>query len=424
MSNNNLQTNTSSALHNAIMEVGGKDRPPMLAPGNYNEPYKYQMIANPDTPARPGIDGAPPIRPSRVVETYETEFRKFTSRDGETLDSYYLRFYKMMNNLVRNKCEVTNHQVNVQFLLQLKPEWQRNKGKEIVNTPSPTYDSELEIVSDEEATPRDKEIKKLMALISMSFKKIYKPTNNNLRTSSNTRNKNVDNTPRSNRRIGYDRLTGQYENQRAVNVIGARDNVRTQVVQQTRIQCFNCKEFGQVARECKKAKRLRDLAYHKEKMLLSCYMYMEKIQEVIQDDADNYGPIFDTKPLERYITIMITIMCLPMRDNIEQPESINDTYVMEKDDRKITPDSSDVSGNGREADQDDVQVEERFYNDNLALMLAPETDVTIRLAHENQSKLSDLIKPFDYKNLNNLYETIVPQREKLAEPKNFQTIQE
>ncbi|GJV88147.1 hypothetical protein Tco_1532085 [Tanacetum coccineum] len=46
--NNNLQTQTSNALHNAIMEAGGKDRPPMLAPeGNldthtegYMETYK------------------------------------------------------------------------------------------------------------------------------------------------------------------------------------------------------------------------------------------------------------------------------------------------------------------------------------------------------------------------------------------------
>ncbi|GJR09968.1 hypothetical protein Tco_0792620 [Tanacetum coccineum] len=178
MSNNNLQKNTSSALHNSIMEAGGKDRPPMLAPCNYvqwkshikryidtksnrelihycleNEPYKFQSTANPDTLATPGIDGAPPTRPSRVMETYITvseeikknidaeaevahiiltgidkdiystidacsnamemwkaierlkqgvsinvqdlatnlywEFGKFTSRDSETLDSYY-----------------------------------------------------------------------------------------------------------------------------------------------------------------------------------------------------------------------------------------------------------------------------------------------------------------------------------------------
>nr|GEZ11326.1 hypothetical protein [Tanacetum cinerariifolium] len=30
-----MQTQTSNAFHNAIMEAGGKDRPPMLAPGNY-----------------------------------------------------------------------------------------------------------------------------------------------------------------------------------------------------------------------------------------------------------------------------------------------------------------------------------------------------------------------------------------------------
>ncbi|GKA15193.1 hypothetical protein Tco_0694940 [Tanacetum coccineum] len=48
------------------------------------------------------------------------------------------------------------------------------------------------------------------------------------------------------------------------------------------------------------------------------------------------------------------------------------------------------------------------YNDNLALMLAPESDETIRLAQESRSKLCDLIRPFDYKNLNNLYDLFVP----------------
>nr|GFA30509.1 RNA-directed DNA polymerase, eukaryota [Tanacetum cinerariifolium] len=41
------------------------------------------------------------------------EFGKFTSRDGESLESYYSRFYKIINELVRNQYDVTNHQVNV-----------------------------------------------------------------------------------------------------------------------------------------------------------------------------------------------------------------------------------------------------------------------------------------------------------------------
>ncbi|GJX29860.1 hypothetical protein Tco_0237939 [Tanacetum coccineum] len=50
----------------------------------------------------------------------------------------------------------------------------------------PTYDQEPEMVAEDDALSKDKEIDKLMALIYLSFKKIYKPTNNNLRTSSNT----------------------------------------------------------------------------------------------------------------------------------------------------------------------------------------------------------------------------------------------
>nr|GEY78214.1 hypothetical protein [Tanacetum cinerariifolium] len=202
------------------------------------------------------------------------EFGKFTSQDGESLESYYSRFYKMMNELIRNQCDVINHQVNVQFLLQLQPEWQRfmtlvkqsqelktvsypkrydilkqhqnevneiiaeriactsnplalvaqqqpvyhpqnhpthytqnsstrsqqaatrNKGKAIIKSLQPIYEQEPSMVAEDDETSKDKEIDKLMALISLSFKKIYKPTNNNLRTSSNTSRADQDNSSR------------------------------------------------------------------------------------------------------------------------------------------------------------------------------------------------------------------------------------
>ncbi|GJT26068.1 hypothetical protein Tco_0906343 [Tanacetum coccineum] len=55
------------------------------------------------------------------------EFRKFTSRDGESLESYYSRFYKMMNELVKNQNDCYNHQVNVSSYFNYN---QNGKAKE------------------------------------------------------------------------------------------------------------------------------------------------------------------------------------------------------------------------------------------------------------------------------------------------------
>nr|GEZ54627.1 hypothetical protein [Tanacetum cinerariifolium] len=210
MSNNNMQAQTSNSLYNAIMKAGSKDRPPMLAPGNYiqwksrikryidtkpNRELIHYCLENP--PYELGwkdkfiidAEGNPTTATHQVFETYQNvkqeirnqlnteaeavqiiltgidndiystvdacpnacemwkaierlkqgesinvqdletnlfwEFGKFTPLDGKSLESYYSRFYKLMNELTRNKCKVTNHQVNVQFLLQLQPEWQR-----------------------------------------------------------------------------------------------------------------------------------------------------------------------------------------------------------------------------------------------------------------------------------------------------------
>ncbi|GJT95053.1 hypothetical protein Tco_1090571 [Tanacetum coccineum] len=43
----------------------------------------------------------------------------------ESMESYYSRFYKMMNEMIRNNLTVATIQVNVQFLQQLQPEWSR-----------------------------------------------------------------------------------------------------------------------------------------------------------------------------------------------------------------------------------------------------------------------------------------------------------
>nr|GFC88379.1 hypothetical protein [Tanacetum cinerariifolium] len=128
-------------------------------------------------------------------------------------------------------------------------------------------------------------MQKNLALIAKYFKKIYKPTNNNLRTSSKSKNKNVDSTPR----YKNDDHSGQFGNQRTVNVAGAREKIGSLVVQQSGIQCFNCKEYGHFAKECRKPKRVKDFAYHKEKMLMC-----KQAEQGVPLQAEQYDWLADT----------------------------------------------------------------------------------------------------------------------------------
>nr|GFC67956.1 hypothetical protein [Tanacetum cinerariifolium] len=83
----------------------------------------------------------------------------------------------------------------------------------------------------------------------------------------------------------------QYESQRIGNVAGARETVGSSMVQKSGIQCYNCKEFRHVSRECQKPKRAKDAAYHREKMLLckqeEAGIQLNAEQADWKDDTDN-----------------------------------------------------------------------------------------------------------------------------------------
>ncbi|GJS88211.1 hypothetical protein Tco_0770847 [Tanacetum coccineum] len=172
--------------------------------------------------------------------------------------------------------------------------------------------------SDPDKAQKDKDMQKNLALIAKYFKKLYKPTNNNLRTSSNTRNKNMDTTPR----YKNDNQTRQFGNQR-VNVVGARETVGGLVVQQSGIYYFNYKEFGHYAKECRKPKRVKDSTYHKEKMLLCNKLrsYMAKIPR-----GSNADSCTDAEPLEQVQYDTDDNVFANDIQHFEQSESINNTY--------------------------------------------------------------------------------------------------
>ncbi|GJY53782.1 retrovirus-related pol polyprotein from transposon TNT 1-94 [Tanacetum coccineum] len=144
----------------------------------------------------------------------------------------------------------------------------------------------------------------------------------------------MDTTPR----YKNDNQTGQFGNQRAVNVAGARETVGGPVVQQSGIQCFNCKEFGHYAKECKKPKRVKDSTYHKEKMLL-CKQAENGVQvQAEQSDwlADTDEEI-DEQELEAHYSYMAKIQEVPNADSSTDAEPLeqDDQNDVECDDERV-----------------------------------------------------------------------------------------
>nr|GEU71091.1 hypothetical protein [Tanacetum cinerariifolium] len=226
------------------------------------------------------------------------------------------------------------------------------KGKVIAKTITPPSELASEEDNDPEQAERDKDIQKILALIAKYFKKIYKPTNNNLRTSLNSKSKNVDTTPR----YKNDNQTGQFRNQRTITVVGARETVVSQVVQQTGIQCFNCKEFGHFDKECRKLKMVKDSTYHKENMLL-CKQAEKGVPlqaeqaDWLEDTDEEIDSETDTKPLEKVQNDAKYNVFANVRQHSKQPESTSNTCLVENDDSNVTPDSPDMCENNIQTNQ-------------------------------------------------------------------------
>nr|GEU38151.1 putative LRR receptor-like protein kinase [Tanacetum cinerariifolium] len=375
----NLQTQTSNALHNAIMEAGGKDRLPMLAPVNVQ--FLLQL---------------------------QPEWKRFVMLVKQSQELKIGSYHKLYDILKQHQMEVNEIRAErlalIANLLVLVAQQQlvyhpnhytqnsstrsqqdptKNRDKAIVNSP-PTYDQETTMVAEDDDMLKEMEIHKL-----------------------------------NQQRYGYD-------SQRVVNVVRAMENVGIHVVQHFGTQCYNCKEYWHVARECQKPKRAKDAAYHKEKMLLckqeearillNAIEHLEQLESVNdtyleeqEKEAQNkFYKTREDKEIEKAIALENKVKVLDdivykTGQLVQTMNTLNRNYKTSfvkaeflKKSQRANPRLYDVG----------------CYNDNLALVLAPEFDETIRLVQESRSKLSDLIKPFDYKNLNNLYDLFVPQRKR------------
>nr|GEX31905.1 hypothetical protein [Tanacetum cinerariifolium] len=275
------------------------------------------------------------------------EFGKFTSHDGEIMESYYTRFYKPMNEMIRNNLTVTTMQVNVQFLQQLQPEWSRlarnanplalvataqadqnkyyqtsrshkshapsskpsiptrshtttrNKGNEIAKPITPPSKTTSEEDSDLGQAQRDKDMQKNLVLLQ-----------NTSRRSTNLPTTTLEHpqTPRTRMwiRIYGSRMTTSQDS------LGNRG-----------------REFGYFAKECRKPKRVKDSAYHKEKMLLC-----KQAEQGVPLQAEQYDWLadmdeeVDEQELEAHYSYMAKIQDVPTTDSGTDSEPVEQWKLM------------------------------------------------------------------------------------------------
>ncbi|GJZ62158.1 hypothetical protein Tco_0618295 [Tanacetum coccineum] len=404
----------------------------------------------------------------------------------------------------------------------------KKQRKALIPSSPPTYDPEPanKVLKDEEMS-KEKEIDKLMALISLSFKKIYKPTNNNLSNSSYTSLANSDNSSRTNRGTGSifdDEPTHKVQNNNDNYNVFAMENEHPEQPESSNDIylteqgdsnitidsldiCYDRAQDDQdetndldqerdlLASLIKNLKCEIDDSKNRNKFLESSNKELvNKLKGEIEDfktknkslessnnhfkeannelSKTNQLMFKDLKKfqaeLDKYKDVnyasKVEIDCAKAKGDLmsykidfekssnaytQQINDLNQTISDMKKELCAHQETISIMSQAKEAQiklyktREDKELDKvialenkvkflkkaqranprlydiGFYNDNLALMSAPDFDEMIRLEKERRSKLSDLIRPFDYDQLNNLYDWFVPQREKSAEQHYF-----
>ncbi|GJT02424.1 retrovirus-related pol polyprotein from transposon TNT 1-94 [Tanacetum coccineum] len=211
-----------------------------------------------------GSDVTSHVRHSRLRD----EFDKFATKEGESLESVYERLTTLVNIMDRNNVLPIPVSINTKFVNSSKAKkaaknhdplaliahsnasssqsyanYSYSPQPYYVTHPSSVVDYEDDYQGELQGDSQKDKLTTVMTLLARAItQKFSTPTNNRLRTSSNTRNQAV--------------------------IPNGRVDIQTNNVGKANVQCYNCNEKGHYARDCQKP-RVRDAKYFKEQMLLA-----------------------------------------------------------------------------------------------------------------------------------------------------------
>ncbi|GJZ80958.1 gag-pol polyprotein [Tanacetum coccineum] len=267
-------------------------------------PYEFRIFTPSETEA--------------PMETrFNNEFDQFVAEPGEALVSVYNRFVQLMNDLERNDIMFQNVTVNTKFLNCLQPEWLKAKKVEKSHDPlalvahtgsssrtiTPYYvthppsvvdyddDYQGDVVQNNYEDPLTSAMNLLARAITERFSN---PTNNRLRTSSNTRNQAI--------------------------VQGDRRTLRTTSSgTAANVQCYNCCEKGHYASNCTKP-RVQDSKYFMEQMLLA---KQDEAGVILTDEHNNFLFV-DASQMEEIKELNVN------SGTVEYDNKVHESYALEQ----------------------------------------------------------------------------------------------
>nr|GFB32817.1 hypothetical protein [Tanacetum cinerariifolium] len=272
------------------------------------------------------------------------EWERFSSNERESIESYYHRFLKLMNDLKRNKHFPEKIASNLKFLNNLQPEWSRHvtivhqtkdldtadytqlydflkynqkevdelKAERIAKIqdplalmansnnpyafPAPHQDQpsfnqnyiQQPMPNPEDITDPTTAMNMALALMAKAFKLNYStPTNNNQRISSNTRNRQIAQPERREsewvQHSTKCRESGNANLNGNGNLVAARAEGNAARPNNNQIRCYNCRGVCHFARNCTVMPKRRDAAYLQTQLLIA-----QKEEAGIQLQAEEF----------------------------------------------------------------------------------------------------------------------------------------
>ncbi|GJU00952.1 hypothetical protein Tco_1111290 [Tanacetum coccineum] len=124
------------------------------------------------------LEGSELMKEDRELQLYD-DFEHFHQNKGETIHDYYVWFSKLINDMRNIKMTMSRMRLNSKFVNNMLPEWGRFITAVKLNRGLSPTDNLIENLTN------------TLALLTQSYKTYLPQTNNQLRTSSNTRNQAI-----------------------------------------------------------------------------------------------------------------------------------------------------------------------------------------------------------------------------------------